>query len=198
MSNQLLKNKKWKKTKKPAVSRVFQGFYIGWIRGTLIYNNNPPSPTMDTKDLVFTPLYLIENLPGGQLPPALWRWPIDHSVSKKKKEKRKKLSVYFLVLSYLWNIDATMYTHMSTLKTASKSQWESEAGFFLFLKVFLFSGGLLDYVVGVHSRLALSFRGLWMYDECCRDWGGETRRCVFWTIVSWQLSSFGCFTFWGI
>ena len=57
------------------------------MRGTLTYNNNSPSHVMGTKDLVFTPLYLTENLPGGKLPPALWRWPI--GLLSQKKEKKK-------------------------------------------------------------------------------------------------------------
>ena len=33
-----------------------------------------------------SPLYLTEKLPGGQLPPELWRWPVG-LLSQKRKEK---------------------------------------------------------------------------------------------------------------
>ena len=36
-----------------------------------------------------SPLYLTENLPGGQLPPMLWRWPIGLLSQKKEKKKEK-------------------------------------------------------------------------------------------------------------
>ena len=41
---------------------------------------------------VKSPLYLTNNLPGGQLSHVLWRWPVDLLSPKKKKKKEKRIS----------------------------------------------------------------------------------------------------------
>ena len=39
--------------------------------------------------IVKSPLCLTENLPGGQVPPMLWRWHVDILVFKKNKKKQQ-------------------------------------------------------------------------------------------------------------
>ena len=41
-----------------------------------------------------SPLYLMENLPGGQLPPVLWRWPVSLLSQKRKERLRCTLNIF--------------------------------------------------------------------------------------------------------
>ena len=59
-------------------------------RGSYLEHFAPEDIMSPKNDLLKSPLHLTENLPCGELPPVLWRWPISLLSQKKKKTSNRR------------------------------------------------------------------------------------------------------------
>ena len=54
--------------------------------------------------VVKSPLYLKENLLGGQLPPMLWRYPVGRLSQRKRKKEKMKVGMTIFVNIFIRDV----------------------------------------------------------------------------------------------